>query len=439
MNNSARFLAYKIIKRFDNENSKLDQIIDKIFIKYNPEKDSKYRAKVIANEVIRYKGRLDLMIEYISGRSINNINNEILSILRLGFYEITMDRLVPDYAAVDSAVKLAKDNIGIKATSFINAVLRNLTRKNNKDNSWTNKLKNKAEWNSLPFWIQNKWKKNLGEEEFLEMVKTINTMPPNFIRLDTNQNNIDEVKQILGRVGIKSKIFSSSFLKIFHGFGKIFQTDLFKNGNISIQNPASAAIVDCLEPNSGDTVLDVCAAPGTKSLYLANIVGKKGLVLASDIIPKRINNGILDIKRHGKQNIKWSLKDASKDTFPMVERILIDAPCTGTGIIARKPDIRWRRQPKDFEILSKKQLEILLHCSKFLKPNGILVYATCSMEPEENWNVVEQFLKLNTDFLVDNIPSKVPKSWIDNQGALSTLPYLHGVDGMFAAKLKRKK
>ena len=116
---------------------------------------------------------------------------------------------------------------------------------------------------------------------------------------------------------------------------------------------------------------------------------------------------------------------------------MIDAPCTGTGVMCRKPDIRWRRKPGDILELSTLQLRILCHVSQFLKPGGTLVYATCSIEPEENWDVVEQFLKLNTEFMVQDVPSTIPGDWVDERGCLYTLPHIHGVDGMFAAKLKR--
>jgi 16S rRNA (cytosine967-C5)-methyltransferase len=248
---------------------------------------------------------------------------------------------------------------------------------------------------------------------------------------------VEKVREILLEDEIDSEIFSESFLKIKGGTGKILQTEMFNNGEISIQNPASAAVVDCLDARPGDKVLDVCAAPGTKSLYLSNIVGDSGKVLASDLIEERVGIGKRDLERHGKLNIEWRVKDASKDTFPMTDRMLIDAPCTGTGVLGRKPDIRWRRKISDVQEMSKKQNEILSHCAKFLKPNGILVYATCSIEPEENWNVVERFLKLNPQFSLDTIHSKVPRSWIDEKGVLRTLPYVHDVDGMFAAKIKR--
>ena len=436
MRNDARLLAYSILYQFNND-IKLDLILNKAFIDNRSDLRSRSRANVLVNDIVRLRGRLDLMIKHVSGRKIKQIQRPIRLILRIGFYEIMMDESVPDYAAVDSAVEMANNLSNSRSAGFANAVLRNLTRKKKNNENWAEKLSKDPEWNSIPLWMQNRWKKNLGEQGFIKMAESINKKPSNFIRFQPDIRSAEEVMNILMEDEIKSEIFSGSFLRLSSGIGKLLQTDIFKNGEISIQNPASAAIVDCLDAGPGDTVLDVCAAPGTKSLYISYIVGDSGRVLASDLIEERVKKGKKDIERHGRSNIEWMVKDASKDTFPKTDLMLIDAPCTGTGVLGRRPDIRWRRKVSDIKEMSKKQYSILNHCSKFINSNGTLVYATCSIEPEENWNVVEQFLKLNPQFFIEKMHSKIPESWIDENGALLTLPYVHGVDGMFAAKIKR--
>ena len=438
MKNDARILAYIILEQFERSDGKLNTIINDVFLKYTPKTSSKSRAFVIVNEVVRLRSRLDLMIEHITSKPIRNIDTPLKSILRIGFYEVMIDENIPDYAAINSAVNITRNTVNKKATGFANAILRKLVRLNNNDNNWYKKLEANDSWNSLPIWIQKRWKDCYGDKEFTQLVKCVNSPSSNYIRVDYNKYKLKEVQTILGKEGIQSKIFSKSFLKIKNGFWKIFKTNLFENGIISIQNPASAAIVDTLNAKRGDVILDVCAAPGTKSLYLSNIVGKKGMILASDSSSVRVKQGKKDINRHGKKNIKWDVKDASSAVFPISNRILIDAPCTGTGIIRKKPDIRWRRKLDDVFTMSKLQLSILTNCGRFLKPNGTMVYATCSMEEEENWKVVDQFLKLNDDFIIDNIPPKVPREWIDNNKCLRTYPHIHGVDGMFAVKIKRK-
>ena len=437
MKQDARFISVKILNRFEKKNEQLVMSRNQVFSSFKPESIDKSRAMVLTNEVIRLRDRLDLMIEDVSGRKINRLDPSLLSILRVGFYEIIYDESIPDYAAVDSLVNLTKTLLSRKASRLTNAVLRNLIRYRDKDSNWDESLKKKPKWVSLPIWLQKKWKYQFGESGFFALVNCINQNPKIFVRVDLTKNTVDDAKESLLESGIEVENYSDSFLKILTGSGKIFSTDLFQSGQVSIQNPAAGAIVEFLDPLEGEIVLDVCAAPGTKSLFIAERVGEKGRVLASDLDQLRANRGKNDLDRHRRKNIEWSVKDATQDNFIMADKILIDAPCTGTGVIGRKPDIRWRRKPKDISDMATLQMKLLKHMSQFLNDGGTLVYGTCSMEPEENWNVVEQFLKLNADFKLMTGPSQVMPDWINEMGCLSTFPHIHGVDGLFAARITR--
>ena len=437
MKQDARFLSVKILNRFEKKNEQLVMSRNQVFSSFKPESIDKSRAMVLTNEIIRLRDRLDVMIEYVSGRKINRLDSSLLSILRVGFYEIIYDESIPDYAAVDSLVNLTKTVLSRKASKLTNAVLRNLIRYRDKDSNWDESLKKKSKWVSLPIWLQKRWKYQFGESGFFALVNCINQNPKIFVRVDLTKNTVDDAKESLLESGIEVENYSDSFLKILTGSGKIFSTDLFQSGQVSIQNAAAGAIVEFLNPLKGEIVLDVCAAPGTKSLFIAERVGEKGRVLASDLDQLRANRGKNDLDRHRRKNIEWSVKDATQDNFPMADKILIDAPCTGTGVMGRKPDIRWRRKPEDISDMATLQMKLLKHMSQFLNDGGTLVYGTCSMEPEENWNVVEQFLKLNADFKLMTRPSQVMPDWINEMGCLSTFPHIHGVDGLFAARITR--
>jgi len=437
MKQDARFLSLKILNRFEKKNEQLVMSRNQIFSSFKPESIDKSRAMVLTNEIIRLRDRLDVMIEYVSGRKIDRLDPSLLSILRIGFYEIIYDESIPDYAAVDSLVNLTKTVLNRKASKLTNAVLRNLIRHRDKDSNWDESLKKNPKWVSLPIWLQKRWKYQLGESGFFALVNCINQNPKIFVRVDLTNHTVDDAKESLIESGIEVENYSDSFLKILAGSGKIFSTDLFQSGQVSIQNPAAGAIVEFLNPLKGEIVLDVCAAPGTKSLFISERVGEKGKVLASDLDQLRVNRGKNDLDRHKRKNIEWSIKDAAQDNFPMADKILIDAPCTGTGVMGRKPDIRWRRKPEDISDMATLQMKLLKHMSQYLNDGGTLVYGTCSMEPEENWNVVEQFLKLNADFKLMTQPSQVMPDWINEMGCLSTFPHIHGVDGLFAARITR--
>jgi len=438
MKQDARFLSVKILNRFEKKNEQLSLVRNQVFSSFNPDAQSKSRTLVLTNEIVRLKDRLDLMIEFISGRKMDRLDPSLLSILRIGYYEIIYDGSIPDYASVDSAVNLTKDVLNRKASGLTNAVLRNLVRSKEKSENWDQSLRKNQKWNSVPGWLQKRWEDQFGENGFQALVKQINQAPKTFVRVDHSRNSLEDVIQKLKESEIDAENYSDYFIRIKSGSGKIFSTDLFQSGQISIQDPAAGAIIEFLDPQPGETVLDICAAPGTKSLFIAERVGKAGRVLASDLDPIRVNLGKNDLERHGHSNIEWSVKDGTKDDFSPADKILIDVPCTGTGVIGRKPDIRWRRKPEDIKDMAKLQFQILNHMSQFLNPGGTLVYGTCSLEPEENWNVVEHFLKLKSGFQLVAGSSRLPNEWMNEQGCLQTLPHVHGVDGMFAAKLKRK-
>ena len=437
MKSDYRFLTYKILHQFEKNDDSILDIRSTTFSKIPDDKNLKYRITVLVNEVIRYRGRLDLMITFISGKRIKYLNKQVLTILRIGFYEIFFDHKVPDYAAVNSCVTLADKVTNRKTKGFTNAVLRNLIRHNRENKKWHIELESKRGWLSIPGWIEKRWIKNFGKEIVIKSAKFFNQSQKIFLRCDGLQSSIKKNISFLEKEGIKTELFSPNFLMVRSGGYKVLASKLFKNGEISIQSPSSAAVVDCLGVEKDDVVLDVCAAPGTKTLQLANLVGSNGFIHASDISTERVNLGKKDEKRHRKKNIEWSSKDARKDSFKRVDKILIDAPCSGTGVMGRKPDIRWRRKEGDLERFANTQLSILKNCSKYLNRGGVIVYATCSIEPEENYMVVEKFLKLKPSFAIDNIPDNVPKIWVKNKIALNIMPHEHGLDGIFAMRIKR--
>ena len=433
----SRSFAYEILYQFEKGNNKIPDIRKVVFSNYPKKNELKFRCKVLVNEIVRFKGRLDLMITFISGKKLGFLNKKVLTILRIGFYEIIFDHKVPDYAAVDSCVNLAHKFTNKKTIGFTNAVLRSLVRKKDNDHNWFEGLKYKVGWSSVPAWMEKRWLVNFGEKNLSKLIKHINQPSDTFIRCDTDSNSMDEKILLLEADGIKTELFSYNFLKILSNESKVLSSKLFKNGKISIQSPSAGAIVECLGIESGDVVLDVCAAPGTKTLQLANLVGVSGFVYASDLSSDRVSFGQMDEKRHRKKNIKWSLKDARKDNYVIADKILIDAPCSGTGVIGRRTDIRWRRRESDLKKFANLQLSIIKNCSKYLKKGGVLVYATCSIEPEENMMVVDKFLNLNSNFIVDNIPNNVPKQWVNDNNALYVFPHEHGLDGIFAVRMKK--
>ena len=432
----SRSLSIKILNKFDKENKNLQELRNYFFLKYRLEPAVKYKVMAITNDIIRLKGRLDMLIISVSRRKIKQINLKILNILRLGFYEILYDDNTPNYASVNSLVNITQKLMSKKAGGFVNAILRNLIREKKANDNFLDKFKNSLKWNSFPIWLQKKWKNEYGDKAFLKLISFFNKKQNNFVRLKDSSFQ-DKTLIQLKKENIECELFNKSFLKLNSKTSDLLKTNLFKNGDVSIQDPAAGAVVDLLNLKYGDIVLDVCAAPGTKSLSISDKIGQEGKVLAYDNNALRIKKAKKDIKRHKKKNIYWDQKDATFDEYPLSNKILLDVPCSGTGVIGHKPDIRWRRDQSDIFRMSILQSKILKNVSKYLKIGGCMIYSTCSLEREENWNVIEKFLKLNLNFRLGKLNAMVSPDWIDSKGCLSTLPHKHNVGGMFAAKLVR--
>ena len=260
------------------------------------------------------------------------------------------------------------------------------------------------------------------------------------IRLDINLLSVDEMIYMLKQDNIdvvQHKHFKL-FFEVILGQKNVLNNDLFKNGIISIQDPASGAVVEIIDPQENDSILDVCAAPGTKSLFMAQKVGKGGKIFACDISQKRIDKALNDKLRHKLNNIHWHLLDASKDQYPVHKKIIIDAPCSGTGVIGRRPDIKWRLRKSDIQRMANLQKSILENVSKYLRPGGKIVYSTCSLEKEENEEVVNNFLSKRSDFKLIVTNSLLPNRWVSSRGFMSSFPTKTNTDGLFAAVLQKK-
>ena len=436
-----RKMSVDILSAFDTNNERLPKIIDEYIKKYEVPFSQKKRSKAAVNEIIRYRGLIDHIIEESSSRKMRNIKPKLKSILRLGCYDLLFDEIIPEFAAIHSSVELGKKLVNKKSGSMVNAVLRNMQRKQDSDPSWLKTIKRNNIELSFPKWLVNKWRKQFGASNTKKLCKSYIKKSPMFLRVDTNQISLIKAKHLLNQSSIEVECYEifNSFLKVLSGQDKVFDDNLFKCGIISIQDPASAAVAELIKPVNGDVILDVCAAPGTKSLLMAQKIGKNGKVFASDLDPIRVKLGKSDIKRHKYKNIQWSVLDATKDKFPMAEKILIDAPCTGTGVIGRRPDLKWRLRKEDFNFMNRIQMSILNHMSKFLKLGGKIVYATCSLEPEENINVVNEFINQNKNFSV--IPSNnfLPRDWVNLNGFLMTMPYKTRSDGLFGAVLQKNE
>ena len=432
MNHDLRRIIYDIISEFEKNKSQLKLIRDCFINKVDISTNDKSRITVCTNEVVKWRKKIDYYISINLKKSINKLDKRILNILRIGYYEILFDANIPIYASVDYWVQFTKIRFGRLKAGFCNAVLRKARKvKINSKKS----LKNLSISFSYPEWLVQKWKNQFGIEQTEKLLNYFNLPPTYFLRLPKNKK-INSSLELYKNLKIQNK--ESNFFRIKSGLNVILENDFFKNNNCSIQDRASGAVVEILDPKPGSTVLDVCAAPGTKANYISDYINGEGKIHASDIDPIRMKMGV-SRSNSLSLNINWSNKNATKDFFLKSDYIIVDAPCSGTGVLGKKLDIRWRRKKSDIRLFASLQLKILKNISKYVKKDGVLVYATCSMENEENWDVVSQFLKFDNSFTVDSPIGLIPNEWINDKNCMQTIPNKHKVDGMFAARLVKNE
>ena len=431
-NDKSRLHAYNIVLKHESTALQLKLVRQEYFNKNKLSSNERNRSMALSNETVRWKRALDECISKSLNKPINKLPLNVLCILRLGYYEYVMDDLVPPHAAVNSWVELSKKFNNKKISGLINAVLRK-AKYVNKDTFISRK--NLGSRFSFQDWMIENWLKKYGRSKTINLCKYLNHKHEIDLRLDTNS---EEIKNLLKDKKIEWSFspFSKNYIRIKSGLRNILFSNIYSKGHIFVQDRAAGAVVEALDPLPGDTVLDVCAAPGTKSIYIYEKMKGEGKLFSCDINQSKIDNAVKQTKQLG-MDIDWKRMDASTDNYPMADKILIDAPCTGTGVIARKPDIKWRRNSSDIEKFTLLQKKIINNVSRFLKKGGVIVYATCSLEDQENWNVVRSFLKFNPDFKLESVERKIPEQWLNSNKCLETFPPRDNVDGMFAAKIKK--
>ena len=434
---NARLLSFEILLEFEKSKRWLRNVRNDYFDIKRPPRSACERTTVLTNEVVKWQRLLDTIINANLHKPSVKLKFPVRNLLRLGVYELLMDEISPDYAVVDSYVKLSRKKIGPHITGLINAILRKISGSGKY--VFNGKFpENIAVGLSYPDWLVEKWGTYYGMDDTVRLCEYFNCPGQMMVRRNRLKIEHDALVQKLldDKIHVKRFPRSKHYYIVEKGAGLLLKHQFFQKGIISVQDRAAGAVVELLNPQPGETVLDVCAAPGTKTFYIAEIMQGAGSLIATDISGRRMKLCEKDSMRHSQTWINWKINDAAKDVFPKADRVLIDAPCSGTGTIGQKPEIRWRRKLNQLQEFKMQQLEILNNVSNYVKKGGMLCYATCSLEKEENWDVIKAFLKLNNRYKIDTSDHYLPKKWFKKPGVMETFPPRDKVIGMFAVRLK---
>lgn len=378
--------------------------------------------------VLRWQLRLDKIVEHSSQRRIESLDLGVRIALRLGLYQLRFLSRIPASAAVNESVSLVRAARLSSATAFVNAVLRRAIREAEYDPAAeiSDPLERIALETSHPVWLIDRWTRSFGVSEAELFARANNTVPATAFRVVRTRANQSEV---LARLSSSEAILESSEVaeRAWRVSGATsLVRELSAAGEIYLQDEASQLVTEVLDVQRSESALDLCAAPGGKTTLIADRAGDKAIVIAADRSPSRMATLTGTSALHQLKSVKAVLLDAA-DTLPFeqgsFDKVLVDAPCSGTGTLRRNPEIRWRLSEKDIFDLAQQQKQILSNAADVLKPGGRLIYSTCSVEREENEEVVQDFLARDDRFqLVSTV-----RTW----------PHREGCDGFFISVINK--
>lgn len=390
--------------------------------------DSPAFVRELVYGVLENKIYLDYIISSFLKEPIEKLKTSDITILRMGIYQIKFMDSVPDYAAVNESVKMAK-RFCRGREKFINGVLRNFIRAG-KEVELPDRSKNVIDYLSIKYsyepWIIALWLEEFDSVDFVEeLLAAGNVTPELTIRVNPLKTSREDLKARItakGYLSIDGQL--NKYALHLKGSG-ILDDDLYTSGMFSVQDESSMLVIDILDPQPDEIIMDVCAAPGGKSLAIAERMNNKGQVIARDIYRRKLSIIDNEAERLGIFNIQTGTWDATRVDSSMIDkadRVLVDAPCSGLGVVRRKPEIKYKKQAADIEELPRKQLSILLTSAKYVKPGGILVYSTCTISRDENQRVVNDFLRRNPHFIKEE--------------ERQLLPNVDKTDGFYICKMK---
>ncbi len=406
-------------------------------------RDSAFISSLVYG-VLERKLTLDYIISQYSKIPLKKIELQTKIILRLGIFQLLFMDKVPESAAVNESVKLAKKHKLQKSSGFINGILRSITRAEVKY-TLPDKVKDYAYYLSIkyscPKDIVNLWLDSYGKEITESVLSSLSGRPSITARVNTLKTTPEKLIDELKAEGVEAEISPvDENAVVLNNTGSIERLESYKNGKLYIQDLASQLCVKALSPKPRDIVIDVCSAPGGKSFTSAQYMKDKGKIFAFDIHPHKLKLIEKTAARLGISCIVTDIRDAENDTkeLPLADRVLCDVPCSGLGILSRKPEIRYKDN-----LLSDKlpalQYKILCNSSRYVAVGGVLIYSTCTLNPAENNENALRFLKEHTDFEPLSLDLGVKRYFSENDNMLTLFPGLNPTDGFFISAFRRVK
>lgn len=404
--------------------------------------DDRRRITEYVGGITRRLRRLDFLVDSFSSRS-GGIDPLVRQILRIGVYELVELRRAP-HSSVYASVEQAKRLVSGGAGRFVNGILRTLMRNEDAlpEPQTGDAVADAAIMLSHPDWLVRRWANRFGLDSARRLMEYDNRRPVHSIRVNTQKTTMSDFCETLDRLGVawSASAYIDGFLRV-EKLQSVIGEGVFDAGLAAIQDESAGLVGFALDPRQGEYVVDACAAPGGKMIHAAMLMRNHGRVVGIDLNEKRLSRGAAAARAHGFSIVETRggdfLKMSPSESLPPADAVLVDAPCSGLGVLARRPDLRWRRSEASIRGLIELQDALLDAAAPFVKSGGRLVYATCTITPEENEERVAAFLARNGDFAPEPVSTRVPQLLVQD-GCLASLPHVHEIDGAFAACLRRR-
>ncbi|MBO8167839.1 MAG: 16S rRNA (cytosine(967)-C(5))-methyltransferase RsmB [Thermoanaerobacteraceae bacterium] len=447
---SARQVAFEILERIEYHGAYANIAVNQALRGAVTKQDRAFITELVYGTV-RMRLALKWVLEKFLVKPWHKLDPEIRLILMLGAYQLLYMDKVPARAAVNEMVNLAKKVSNRGAAGFVNGVLRNVIR-NLDQISWPCKERDPVAYLSVvyshPRWLVERWLERFGFEETEALCRYNNSPAPTTARVNTLKTTGAALIQQLAEEDVETspgKLMPEAV--VIKSEKPLAELAAYKQGMFTLQDESSMLPARVLAARPGSLVVDGCAAPGGKATHIAQLMNNEGRIIACDVHEHKISLIKQNKERLGCSIIQERMLDArelGRVYRQQVDYLLLDVPCTGLGVLSRRADARWRKNREDIKEMTRLQWEILTKAVPCLKPNGVLVYSTCTLTQEENEDMISAFLKQFPEFVMDDLTPYIPFKLLDKDittarnGYLQLLPQHYGVDGFFVARIKRR-
>jgi len=442
---NVRQLASGILLKVDSRQAYADILLDQTLKATGLSERDRALLTELTYGTLRWRGNIDARLSRQLRRPLADTDEFIKNLLRVTVYQLFFLDKIPDYAAVNEAVELAKRLRGARSADFVNGVLRNLLRqKDHAAQASNGSTASRAEEFSHPEWLVERWINEFGLSEASALMRANNQKAPLVLRANRLKCSREQLRERLveqGVVAIASRWSPEGI--VLESAGSVEMLPGYADGLFQIQGESSQLIACLLTPEPRERILDACAAPGGKSCHIAELMNDSGTVIALDNSARGVERIRENAARLNLRSIQAIQADATKELSDTLclpyDRVLIDAPCSGLGTLRAHPEIKWRRQVSDIERLSRLQKKILQRAVRYLKPGGTLVYSTCTITRDENDSIVETFLAQHREFELEDAARYLPQParHMVRGGYFQAWPQRDNTDGFFAVRLRK--